>query len=364
MNAVPISEYNRDQLLTLQAIHKACGRLPNVEILSLVERLGPYLEFRRQLDSYQSQYFRATCEATCFSTGLSACCGFESIITFFADHVINFLLSTPEENGRILSVLGRPNRTGRCVYLQAKGCLWRWSPISCAMFLCEDAKQTVFTRHPEAAVLWAELREWERLHYPHNLCCSTIWKRCSVVWGGLSPHVFSYQSGTVAPQGRPDLENPPILVRERRRHAVQSLTFAGRAGGTTVHRGARAERTDSERVQVIAERLPFRRKPESDFRGILDPAFAGVTDSGLWAPSQIRPTKEGDGEWAWRLGMWFWRVPAVGGGLVWQLFDRWTPVLIWEVILLFLVSLVIAKGDKSEVRGGCNKETTWTQQLI
>jgi hypothetical protein len=162
MKALPMSEYNRDQLLSLQAIHTACGRLSDVEIRSLVERLGPYLEFRRQIESYQSQYFRDICEATCFSTRLSACCGFESIITFFADHVINFLLSTPEENGRILSVLGRANRTGRCVYLQAKGCLWRWSPISCAMFLCEDAKQTVFTRHTEAAVLWAELREREK----------------------------------------------------------------------------------------------------------------------------------------------------------------------------------------------------------
>ena len=59
-------------------------------------------------------------------------------------------------------------------------------------------------------------------------------------------------------------------------------------------------------------------------------------------------------KWAWRLGILVLAgVPAiVGGGLFWQLFDRWTPVLIWEVILLFLVSVVITKGDKSGVRDG------------
>ena len=195
MHAVPISEYNRDQLLSLQAIHKACGRLPDVEILSLVERLGPYIEFRRQLESHQSQYFRDTCEANCFSTGLSACCGFESIITFFADHVINFLLSTPGENGRIVSVLGRANRTGRCVYLQATGCIWRLSPISCAMFLCEDAKQTVFTRHPEAVAPWAELREREKDYtYPTQ---PVLFDDLEKVFRGLgvdSPNMYFHTS--------------------------------------------------------------------------------------------------------------------------------------------------------------------------
>jgi len=59
-------------------------------------------------------------------------------------------------------------------------------------------------------------------------------------------------------------------------------------------------------------------------------------------------------KWAWRLGILVLAgIPAiVGGGLVWQLFDRWTPVLIWEVVLLFFVSVVITKGDKSGVRDG------------
>jgi 1,4-dihydroxy-2-naphthoate octaprenyltransferase len=52
-------------------------------------------------------------------------------------------------------------------------------------------------------------------------------------------------------------------------------------------------------------------------------------------------------EWAWRLGMLILAaVPAiVGGGIVWQLFEQWTPVILWEVVLLFLLSWLLAKGQ-------------------
>jgi len=53
--------------------------------------------------------------------------------------------------------------------------------------------------------------------------------------------------------------------------------------------------------------------------------------------------------WAWRFGMIILTgVPAiVGGGLLWHLFEKWTGVIIWEVVLLFLMSLIISKGDKA-----------------
>ncbi len=52
-------------------------------------------------------------------------------------------------------------------------------------------------------------------------------------------------------------------------------------------------------------------------------------------------------KWSWRLGMLILSgVPAiVGGGILWQIFDKWTPIVIWEVVLLFLLSVVIARGD-------------------
>jgi hypothetical protein len=195
MNTAAISEYNRDQLRSLEAIRDTCRRLPESEIHSLIESLQPYLEFRQQSERYQARYFRDICSGSCFSTGLSACCGFESIITFFADHVINFLLSTAEETGRLFSVLGQPNRTGRCVYLHPTGCLWRLTPISCAMFLCDDAKHAAFGRCPDAAPPWVELREREK-----DYTCPTkpvIFDDLEKVFRALavdSPHMYFHTS--------------------------------------------------------------------------------------------------------------------------------------------------------------------------
>ncbi len=52
--------------------------------------------------------------------------------------------------------------------------------------------------------------------------------------------------------------------------------------------------------------------------------------------------------WAWRAGMVILAiVPAIiGGGLFFHLFENWTGVVVWEIVLLFLLSLVISKGDK------------------
>jgi hypothetical protein len=59
-------------------------------------------------------------------------------------------------------------------------------------------------------------------------------------------------------------------------------------------------------------------------------------------------------KWAWRLGMLVLSgVPAiVGGGIIWQIFEKWTPVIIWEAVLLFLLSIVIAKGDRRRTPHG------------
>jgi hypothetical protein len=54
-------------------------------------------------------------------------------------------------------------------------------------------------------------------------------------------------------------------------------------------------------------------------------------------------------EWAWRFGMIILSgVPAiVGGGLTWHLSQSWTLVCVWEAVLLALVGIMLAKGDKA-----------------
>ncbi|MBC7357696.1 hypothetical protein SAMN02745206_00554 [Desulfacinum infernum DSM 9756] len=58
--------------------------------------------------------------------------------------------------------------------------------------------------------------------------------------------------------------------------------------------------------------------------------------------------------WAWRIGMLVvGGVPAIiGGGLFWHLFEKWTAVIVWEIVLLFLLSVIIAKGDKRGQEAG------------
>lgn len=50
--------------------------------------------------------------------------------------------------------------------------------------------------------------------------------------------------------------------------------------------------------------------------------------------------------WAWALGMLILCiVPGiVGGGLVWSFFERWTAVIVWEAVLLFLLTIVVSRG--------------------
>jgi hypothetical protein len=54
--------------------------------------------------------------------------------------------------------------------------------------------------------------------------------------------------------------------------------------------------------------------------------------------------------WAWIMGMIILTgVPAiVGGGLFWHFFEKWTAVIVWEVLLLCIMSFVISKGDRNE----------------
>jgi hypothetical protein len=52
--------------------------------------------------------------------------------------------------------------------------------------------------------------------------------------------------------------------------------------------------------------------------------------------------------WAWAVGILILSiVPGiVGGGLVWSFFEKWTAVVVWEIILFCIVMMIISKGVK------------------
>lgn len=194
-NPIACSEYNRDQWTTYQGIFNALRSLPSSDVDSLKEKIQPYLAFRSAVDNYQSKYFLHTCERLCFQTQVSACCGFESIIMFFADHVVNALFMDEAKVPELLRVLTEPNRTQRCIYLGVEGCLWKVRPISCAMFLCSQAKGEAFARDPKIETEWEKLMQWEKeFTWPVKPVLFDDLEKYFINLGVQSPHMYFHQS--------------------------------------------------------------------------------------------------------------------------------------------------------------------------
>ncbi|MEW6260836.1 MAG: hypothetical protein AB1547_13165, partial [Thermodesulfobacteriota bacterium] len=132
-----ISEYQREHLDTWIAVRNVCKRMEQAGIQELLVAISEYLAFRKELQSFFDEHLKSYCQEKCFSSDLSACCGKDSIVVHFADIAIDVLLSEDTEIDPILEALRTDPRGLSCVYLGPKGCLWKMTPIVCAMFLCD-----------------------------------------------------------------------------------------------------------------------------------------------------------------------------------------------------------------------------------
>lgn len=189
------SEYNRDQWITFRAAADALRSLPSIEVAALRRSIEPYLHFRHTLDDCHRIHLEQACRKACYETGLSACCGFESIITFFADHVISLLCSEPEHIQILSVILQRPNLSGKCVYLTERGCLWTVRPIACAMFLCGRLKKDILQKNPEIESLWAQFLERERdFTWPSKPVLFDDLEKVFIRLAVKSPHMHFHQS--------------------------------------------------------------------------------------------------------------------------------------------------------------------------
>lgn len=157
------SPYNKEQLDAIRIVQHYFDECSDLEIESLKARLRPYLTFRRETEEFQRQHLSEICNRNCFTSWTSACCGREGIMTFFADVVINTLLSSKEElESLIQTLLYDPGGT-KCVYLSnEKGCLWCLKPIVCEMFLCDQAKKTILEVNDHLKLEWEELKKKEK----------------------------------------------------------------------------------------------------------------------------------------------------------------------------------------------------------
>jgi len=159
-----MSAYNREQLEAIGLARKYLRTRLSSELSRLRRRIRNYLRFRKDTDRFLQHHFSEVCTHKCYQDRHSACCGREGITTFFADVVINVLVSSNEEVDRLVQALQVPNSGLKCVYLGDSGCLWRIKPIVCEMFLCKDAKKTVFEKAPNAHRRWQRLR-WREKRY-------------------------------------------------------------------------------------------------------------------------------------------------------------------------------------------------------
>ena len=157
-----MSEYNRQQKDAILMVRQHLSHLPDSELRWLKQRIRSYLVFRQAVASFQKTHFADLCSEKCFTSYTSACCGREGIITFFADVVINVLLSTQEEIDTLLDTLDTDPGGLNCVYLNNAGCLWRTKPIVCEMFLCEHAKNLVLDNNKALKSHWEKFRQRER----------------------------------------------------------------------------------------------------------------------------------------------------------------------------------------------------------
>ncbi|RJP84292.1 MAG: hypothetical protein C4518_19765 [Desulfobacteraceae bacterium] len=145
-----MNAYQAEQLEALRMVRQLLGALSEAEAGTLKADIADYRRFRSQVAGFLDAHFKDICTEKCFSSRLSACCSKNGIITFFADVVVNALVSDDEDLDRIEWAIQNPANAFKCIFLSEGGCLWRIKPVVCEFFLCDEAENRAFGDNPEA----------------------------------------------------------------------------------------------------------------------------------------------------------------------------------------------------------------------
>jgi hypothetical protein len=150
--------YAKEQYETLMMVVSCLEKLPSSFADELRNNISEYLAFRAEVDDFHSRHFSGICTSKCYTSNLSACCSKDGIITFFADVVINVIMSDPADIDVLNAALEKPDNSFKCIYLGEKGCIWRIKPVVCEMFLCDTAKKQAFHGSPTLISKWDALK--------------------------------------------------------------------------------------------------------------------------------------------------------------------------------------------------------------
>jgi hypothetical protein len=209
-----MNSYQKEQSDALDMVRSYLSTFSPEKRQKLKSEVADYLGFREEVASFLSTYFSSVCTQKCYQSRLSACCTREGIITFFADVVINALISQDSEIDFLLEVLKKPNNGFKCIYLGKKGCLWRLKPIVCEMFLCEHAKREVFSENRQLEHKWDELKQREKLY---------TWPDRRVVFDTLETYFI--EAGYSSPLMY--IHNSPGLLRVKQRALSGTASCGG-----------------------------------------------------------------------------------------------------------------------------------------
>jgi hypothetical protein len=158
-----MTEYQHEQTQALELITGYLSGLSTAGMEVLKHKLSDYLSFRKDVDIFLSTHFSDICAETCYQSQVSACCTREGIITFFADVVINVVMSNAMEIKVLLAVLKSPQEGSKCIYLGEQGCLWQMKPLICEMFLCKKAEDVVLKNNQDFQNEWHALKKREKI---------------------------------------------------------------------------------------------------------------------------------------------------------------------------------------------------------
>jgi len=177
-------------------VRRYVAGLGEAEKADLVGSLDDYRLFRQSVEDFLQTHFGSVCHQACYQSRLSACCSREGIVTFFADVVINALLSTTREIDRLAKALQGPGGVStKCVYLGRNGCLWRLKPVVCALFLCDRAESEVFREQPALRRQWEAFREHKkRFTWPDRPVLFDDLEAIFIAEGYTSPLMYLHNS--------------------------------------------------------------------------------------------------------------------------------------------------------------------------
>ena len=190
-----MNSYNQEQFDAIGMIQKHLATIDSVGKQKMMDQIAHYLCFREDVARFMAVYFGEICTQKCYLSKVSACCTREGIITFFADVVINALVSKSSEIELLKGALQNSDNGNKCVYLGNSGCIWNLKPIICEMFLCEQAKAEVFAVNSAAGKEWKQLKEQEkRFRWPDRPVLFDLLEQNFIEAGFSSPLMYLHLS--------------------------------------------------------------------------------------------------------------------------------------------------------------------------